>query len=201
MQVRKKFRRVKRFVYLGAITGTVVAVRRQRARKAAAPAFGAPASWPPLESSKDAPVAASGSWADRTSTASTTSSAAPDGGAADATPSAAEPVAAVGALVADAPNAGADEAAVDEDGVAAAESGADESGSDESGSSGSAADDQAWVAPTYGACPTSHPVKANANSGIFHVPGGRFYDRTQAERCYVDATAAEADGFRAAKEH
>ena len=44
-----------------------------------------------------------------------------------------------------------------------------------------------------------HPVKANDNSGIFHVPGGRFYDRTKAERCYVDAESAAADGYRAAK--
>ncbi|MET0144117.1 MAG: hypothetical protein ABW122_13595 [Ilumatobacteraceae bacterium] len=57
----------------------------------------------------------------------------------------------------------------------------------------------AWVASDDGACPVSHPVKANANSGIFHVPGGRFYDRTHAERCYRDATAAAADGYRAAK--
>ena len=45
----------------------------------------------------------------------------------------------------------------------------------------------AWVAPVDGACPLSHPVKANANSGIYHVPGGRFYDRTRPERCYSDA--------------
>jgi len=58
---------------------------------------------------------------------------------------------------------------------------------------------QAWVAPVDGACPVSHPIKANANSRIYHQPGGRFYDRTQAERCYADAAAAEADGYRAAK--
>jgi hypothetical protein len=57
----------------------------------------------------------------------------------------------------------------------------------------------AWVAAVEGGCPLTHPVKANDNSGIFHVPGGRFYERTQAERCYRDAAAAEADGYRAAK--
>ena len=64
-----------------------------------------------------------------------------------------------------------------------------------------AADDAvAWLAPDDGGgCPLSHPVKANGSSGIFHVPGGQFYDRTRAERCYVDAAAAEADGYRAAK--
>lgn len=61
-------------------------------------------------------------------------------------------------------------------------------------------DGAAWVEPDdEGACPISHPIKANDNSGIFHVPGGRFYDRTKAERCYVDADAATADGYRQAK--
>lgn len=58
-----------------------------------------------------------------------------------------------------------------------------------------------WVAPLEGgSCPLSHPVKANANSGIFHVPGGRFYDRTAAERCYATPDDATADGFRQAKQ-
>ncbi|MDZ4828009.1 MAG: hypothetical protein SGJ13_16325 [Actinomycetota bacterium] len=50
-----------------------------------------------------------------------------------------------------------------------------------------------------GACPTSHPVKAKTSSGIFHVPGGANYERTKADRCYVDADAAEADGLRPSK--
>lgn len=56
-----------------------------------------------------------------------------------------------------------------------------------------------WVAPDGGACPTGFPIKANDNSGIFHVPGGRFYDRTVPERCYADPADAEADGYRRAK--
>lgn len=61
-------------------------------------------------------------------------------------------------------------------------------------------DDSArWVEPVDGSCPISHPVKANDNSGIYHVPGGRFYDRTGAERCYARAEDAETDGYRAAK--
>jgi hypothetical protein len=56
-----------------------------------------------------------------------------------------------------------------------------------------------WAQPVGRDCPPGHPVKANATSMIYHVPGGRFYERTNADRCYVDATAAEADGFRAAK--
>jgi hypothetical protein len=57
----------------------------------------------------------------------------------------------------------------------------------------------AWVEPTGGVCPTSHPVKAKLASKIFHVPGMANYERTNPDRCYVDATAAEADGLRAAK--
>ena len=57
-----------------------------------------------------------------------------------------------------------------------------------------------WVSPdAAGRCPDSHPVKATRASRIYHVPGGHFYLRTKAERCYCDTTAAEADGYRAAK--
>jgi hypothetical protein len=56
-----------------------------------------------------------------------------------------------------------------------------------------------WVPPVDGGCPDGYPIKANDNSGIFHVPGGRFYDRTVPERCYADAADAEADGYRRAK--
>jgi hypothetical protein len=55
-----------------------------------------------------------------------------------------------------------------------------------------------WVAAEAGACPVSHPVKGKRSSGIFHVPGGQNYERTRADRCYVDAAAAEADGLRRA---
>lgn len=57
----------------------------------------------------------------------------------------------------------------------------------------------AWVDPTDGACPPTHPVKAKLSSKIFHVPGGLAYDRTTPDRCYRDASTAEADGFRPAK--
>lgn len=57
----------------------------------------------------------------------------------------------------------------------------------------------AWIAPVDGSCPTTHPVKGNGNSKIYHVPGGRFYDSTVPERCYRDPQAAEADGMRASK--
>lgn len=56
-----------------------------------------------------------------------------------------------------------------------------------------------WVEPVDGSCPARYPIKANDNSHIFHVPGGRSYDRTRAERCYATAEAAERDGYRRAK--
>ncbi len=61
-------------------------------------------------------------------------------------------------------------------------------------------DEQRWVPPnTDGSVPASHPVKVKESSGIFHVPGGRFYDRTRPDRCYPTAAAAEADGYRRSK--
>ena len=57
-----------------------------------------------------------------------------------------------------------------------------------------------WVpANADGSAPDTHPVKAKTSSGIFHLPGGRFYDRTKADRCYPTAAAAEMDGYRQSK--
>jgi hypothetical protein len=56
-----------------------------------------------------------------------------------------------------------------------------------------------WVEATDGVCPTSHPVKGKLSSRIFHLPGMLNYDRTRADRCYRDVTAAEEDGLRPAK--
>ncbi|MDY7103939.1 MAG: nuclease, partial [Actinomycetota bacterium] len=56
-----------------------------------------------------------------------------------------------------------------------------------------------WVEPVDGACPLTHPVKANVDSGIFHVEGGLSYERTKPDRCYATPAAAEKDGLRAAK--
>ena len=71
--------------------------------------------------------------------------------------------------------------------------------SDGDTSAATATDMATWVAPVDGQCPEDYPIKANDNSGIFHVPGGRFYGRTVPERCYADAHDAEADGYRRAK--
>jgi hypothetical protein len=50
-----------------------------------------------------------------------------------------------------------------------------------------------------GSCPVSHPVKGKLQSGIYHVPGGANYERTHADRCYVDEDAAVRDGLRRSK--
>ncbi len=58
----------------------------------------------------------------------------------------------------------------------------------------------AWVDPEPdGSCPLSHPVKVKLRSGIYHVPDGAAYERTNADRCYPDTASAEADGYRASK--
>lgn len=56
-----------------------------------------------------------------------------------------------------------------------------------------------WVEPNGNVCPSSHPVKGKVSSKIFHVLGGRSYDRTNPDRCYETPADAEADGLRAAK--
>ena len=154
MRVRKRLRRIKRLVYLGA-------ARRRRGRAAAGEGgarrpheLGPPATWPPLSRpSRRSPRSATSSRARSTATDEPTPEPAP--------PVSDEPVAAVGAVADRRPRPGS-------------------------------------TRPD-GGCPLTHPVKANGNSGIYHVPGGQFYERTRAERCYVDAAAAEADGYRAAK--
>lgn len=56
--------------------------------------------------------------------------------------------------------------------------------------------------PTYGSggvCPAGYPIKANDNSGIYHVPGQQFYNATNARNCFATTAAAEAAGYRASK--
>lgn len=57
----------------------------------------------------------------------------------------------------------------------------------------------AWLDPVDGECPDTHPIKAKMASGIYHLPGMAAYARTHPDRCYRDATSAEADGLRPAK--
>ena len=57
----------------------------------------------------------------------------------------------------------------------------------------------AGVDPVDGACPPGYPIKAKSASNIFHVPGGRSYDRTVPDRCYANEADAQADGYRRAQ--
>ncbi len=48
-------------------------------------------------------------------------------------------------------------------------------------------------------CPLTHPIKGNFTtySGercIYHVRGGRFYNKTKPEKCYATPQDAKADG-------
>jgi hypothetical protein len=63
-----------------------------------------------------------------------------------------------------------------------------------------AADVPAAVPPDAdGNCPVEQPIKGKLSTGIYHPPGAFAYERTRADRCYRDETAAQADGLRAAK--
>ncbi len=60
--------------------------------------------------------------------------------------------------------------------------------------------DRAWLpADESGACPPTHPVKAKRSTRLYREPGTAAYDRARPDRCYVNAEAAEADGFTRAK--
>lgn len=48
-------------------------------------------------------------------------------------------------------------------------------------------------------CPSWAPIKGNANSGIYHVPGGGSYTRTKPEECFRTESAAVAAGYRKAR--
>lgn len=58
---------------------------------------------------------------------------------------------------------------------------------------------QRWTDPVDGTCPDGYLVKAKLASGIFHIPGGVAYLRTNPDRCYRSPADAEADGLRAAR--
>jgi hypothetical protein len=49
-----------------------------------------------------------------------------------------------------------------------------------------------------GSCPANVPIKVS-RSGIYHLPGSQFYDKTKARACFPTAQAAQAAGYRAPK--
>jgi large subunit ribosomal protein L4 len=53
------------------------------------------------------------------------------------------------------------------------------------------------VAPNAdGSAPEGYEIKGNADSGLYHVPGSAFYNRTEAEFYFATAADAEAAGFQ-----
>jgi micrococcal nuclease len=57
----------------------------------------------------------------------------------------------------------------------------------------------ASIPPVSGnSCPPNAPIKGN-QSGIYHVPGGGFYDRTNPEECFANEAEAQAAGYRASR--
>ena len=53
--------------------------------------------------------------------------------------------------------------------------------------------------PTGGSCPPDSPIKGNRQSGIYHVPGGQYYNATNPEECFATETEAQSAGYRASK--
>jgi hypothetical protein len=54
------------------------------------------------------------------------------------------------------------------------------------------------MTPSGWNCPSWAPVKGN-QSGIYHVPGGAFYSRTNPEECFATEWAAVKAGYRRSK--
>jgi large subunit ribosomal protein L4 len=88
--------------------------------------------------------------------------------------------------------------------AAAKSAGGEGSASDEpqAGRGESEADDEpaipkgAHAATEDGEPPRGYKIKGNADSGLYHVPGSAFYDRTVAELWFKTAEDAEAAGFQ-----
>lgn len=57
----------------------------------------------------------------------------------------------------------------------------------------SSAPDSKWT------CPSWAPIKGNASSFIYHMPGQRFYDKTAPEECFRTESAAVNAGYRKSK--
>lgn len=48
-------------------------------------------------------------------------------------------------------------------------------------------------------CPAKAPIKGNASSHIYHLPGQRYYKVTNPEECFATEAGAQAHGYRKAK--
>jgi len=45
-------------------------------------------------------------------------------------------------------------------------------------------------------CPVGKPIKGNAQSGVYHVPRGQYYNKTKPERCFTTEQEAQKAGYR-----
>jgi len=45
-------------------------------------------------------------------------------------------------------------------------------------------------------CPAGRLIKGNAQSGIYHVPGGQYYSKTKPEKCFGSETEAIRAGYK-----
>ena len=52
------------------------------------------------------------------------------------------------------------------------------------------------LACNLNSCPDSKPIKGNRDSMIYHVPGGKFYDKTNPEECFATEGEAQTAGYR-----
>jgi hypothetical protein len=60
-------------------------------------------------------------------------------------------------------------------------------------------DSQGQAVPSGLNCPSTHPIKGNRDSMIYHRPGQAFYDQTRPEVCFATPADAEAAGYRASQ--
>ncbi len=59
------------------------------------------------------------------------------------------------------------------------------------------AEGNGWIhAPADGGCPERYPIKGNASSRIYHLPGEPSYEATNPEICFASEEAATALGYR-----
>ncbi len=48
-------------------------------------------------------------------------------------------------------------------------------------------------------CPDGYPIKADDATGMYHRPGQRPYDATNARHCFVSEATAQTAGYRASQ--
>lgn len=65
---------------------------------------------------------------------------------------------------------------------------------------GAATSGNGWIKVDGAAdCPAGYPIKGNASSKIYHMPGQSSFARTEPEICFATEDAARAEGYRASK--